>query len=98
MLGGSLLITFASIIEMILNMVQITIIASIVISWVGAPPSNQIVAMIHAITEPMYRPLRKYTSKIPGPFDWAPMVILIIVIQIMMTFVPWIKSLGYAAK
>ncbi|SMF82581.1 YggT family protein [Pseudobacteriovorax antillogorgiicola] len=65
--------------ELLLSFVQILVLASIVVSWVG-DPSNQIVQMIYSITEPIYRPIRKLTNRIPGPLDWAPFAVIILVI------------------
>ena len=69
----------AGVISFILSVVQILVLASIVVSWVG-DPNNQIVQMIYSVTEPIYRPIRRYTNKIPGPFDWAPIVVILIII------------------
>ena len=69
----------AGVISLVLNIVQVLVIASIVVSWVG-DPSNQIVQMIYSVTEPIYRPLRRLTSRIPGPFDWAPVAVIMIII------------------
>jgi YggT family protein len=85
----------ASVIEVVLNMVQVLIFASIIVSWVGADPRNQIVQMINRITEPMYKPLRGLTSKIPGPFDWAPMILILIIIFLQKSLVAYLKN--YAA-
>lgn len=66
------------VILMILGLAKILIFASIIVSWVG-DQSNQFVQMIHAATEPMYRPVRRFTSKIPGPLDWSPIAVLLII-------------------
>ena len=63
----------------ILNFVQILVLASIIVSWVG-DSSNTIVQMIYSVTEPMYRPIRKFTNRLPGPLDWAPLIVIMIVI------------------
>jgi YggT family protein len=52
--------------------------------------------MIYNITEPMYRPLRRLTSRIPGPFDWAPMLLLAIVILVQKVLEAMLR--GYAAR
>lgn len=77
----------AGVLSLILNMVQLLVIASIIVSWVG-DPNNQIVRMINQLTDPIYRPIRKFTSRLPGPFDWAPLVVIAIVVFIE-------RSLGY---
>lgn len=61
------------------NMLQLLILASVILTWVG-DRNNVLVQMIFSITEPIYRPVRRFTSKIPGPFDWAPMAVWAIII------------------
>lgn len=69
----------AAVISFFLSAIQLLVFASIIVTWVG-DRSNQIVIMIENLTEPIYRPLRRFTSRIPGPFDWAPMLVLAIII------------------
>lgn len=88
----------AAVIEVILNMVQVLIFASIIVSWVGADPRNQIVQMIGRMTEPLYRPLRGITSKIPGPFDWAPMILILIIIFLQKSVVAYLRSYAFSAN
>lgn len=64
----------------VLRMIQILVFASILISWVGADPSNQMVGMVRSLTEPLFRPFRTITRKIPGPLDWAPMLLLLVIV------------------
>jgi YggT family protein len=65
-----------------LNMVQILIFASVLISWVGGDPHNQMVQMVRSLTEPLYRPFRRLTRNIPGPLDWAPLLLIFVIIFI----------------
>lgn len=63
----------------LLNFVQILVLASIIVSWVG-DSSNAIVQMIHSVTEPIYKPFRKLTRNLPGPLDWAPFIVIMLII------------------
>ena len=92
---GPLAEGIARIFEIILNMIQLLIIASVLISWVGADPNNQIVRMIHALTEPLYKQMRKLTKNLPqGPLDWAPTLLFLVVIFLQIVIVPYIRMLG----
>ncbi len=84
----------ARVLEIVLNMVQLLVIASVLVSWVGADPNNQIVAVVRNITEPMYRPFRRLTRNLPGPIDWAPMIVLLIVVFCQYGVIPHIHMLG----
>jgi YggT family protein len=83
--------SLAGVISFILGIIKLLVIASVIVSWIG-DSSNQIVQMIYQVTEPMYRPLRKFTSKIPLPIDLAPIAVLIIVIAIERGIVGYLNS------
>ncbi len=85
------------VVNLILDMMLLMILASIIISWVGADPNNQIVTVIRTITEPMFRPIRKLTKNFPGPIDWAPMILMLIIVFIQRGVVPYIRLAGTAA-
>jgi YggT family protein len=76
----SILYALGKVILVALNMLQILIFASVLIGWVGGDPNNQMVQMVRAITEPLYRPFRKLTRNIPGPLDWAPLLLILVII------------------
>jgi len=82
----------AKIANILFNMVQIIVIASVLIGWLSADPRNPIVQMIQRITEPMYRPFRRITKGIPGPIDWAPMIIILIVIFLQTVMNYWLQG------
>lgn len=81
------------VIELALNMAQVIVIASVIISWVGADPYNPIVQLIRNLTEPMYRPFRKLTQGFSGPIDLAPLIILLIITTLQRGILPHLKML-----
>lgn len=83
----------AAVINFFLSAIQLLVFASIIVSWVG-DRSNQVVVMIINITEPIYRPLRVLTRKIPGPFDWAPMFVMAIIIFAQLAIVKPMMAYG----
>lgn len=85
----------AFVLNLILNMVQLLIFASVVISWVGADPNNFIVQMIRGTTEPMYRPIRPLLRRLPGPIDWSPLIILLICVFLQQSVVRYLASLSH---
>lgn len=93
---GPLADAIAQILEILLNMVQLLVVASIVISWIGGDPNNQIVQIIRNLTEPIYRPIRKLTRNLPGPFDWAPMIVLLVCVFLYKGVIPYIRMAGGA--
>ena len=71
--------SLAKVIAAVLQMLTLLIFVSVAISWLSADPRNPIVNFIHMVTEPIYRPIRRYTSRIGGPIDFAPMAALLII-------------------
>lgn len=85
---------FAFVLNLVFNIVQLLVIASVIISWVNADPYNPLVRTINSVTEPMYRPLRQFTNRIPGNLDWAPLAVILIVVFLQMSLIPWMKELS----
>ncbi len=78
-MGAGLAEALRQVLGYFFQLVQLLVLASVICSWVG-DRNNAIVQMIYNITEPIYRPLRRLTSRIPGPFDLAPIFLLFIII------------------
>jgi len=76
----SILFALGKVTLIALRMIQILVFASVLISWVGADPNNQMVQMVRSITEPLFRPFRRITRNIPGPLDWAPLTLLLVIV------------------
>ena len=91
---GHMINGLAFVLDLIFNLVQLLVIASIIISWVNADPYNPIVRTIRAITEPLYRPLRRLTSRIPGPLDFAPLILILIIVFLQKSLIPYLVELS----
>lgn len=81
------------ILDLVLNMAQVVVIASVIISWVGADPYNPIVQLIRNLTEPLYRPFRRMTENFSGPIDLAPLIVLLIIATIQKGILPYLKMM-----
>jgi uncharacterized protein YggT (Ycf19 family) len=92
MLGANLLGGLGHVLDFLLNMVQLTVIASFVISWLNAPSDNSIVMMVRAITEPLYRPFQGLSRRISNYVDFSPVFVLCIIIFLQKSIVPWLLS------
>lgn len=89
-MGNLVLSGLGHVLNMILNLLQLMVFVSVFISLLGADPSNPIVNFVERATEPLYRPLRQFTRNIPGPFDWAPFIVLLIIVFVQKTVVTWL--------
>ena len=91
---GHIINGLAFVLDLIFNLVQLLVIASIIVSWVNADPYNPIVRTIRAVTEPLYRPLRRFTSRIPGPLDFAPLLLILIIVFLQKSLIPYLVELS----
>ncbi len=64
------------IIALILQLVQLLVLARVLISWIRPDPYNPIVKFIHDVTEPMLAPIRNLMPPASG-LDLSPMILLI---------------------
>lgn len=77
---GNFLIAAATVIDYVLLIYMWIIIARAVLSWVNPDPYNQIVRIIHNITEPVLYQIR---SRLPvnfGGIDFSPIVVFMVII------------------
>ena len=88
----------AHVANIVLQILTLLLIVSIGISWFNADPYNQYVRMVRSITEPMYRPFRRFTSRIEGPFDFAPMIVMLIVVFLTKTVPAYLMYLSIQLK
>lgn len=84
----------AEVLDIILKFIQLLVIASIICSWVSADPNNQIVQLIYRSTEPLYKPFRRLTKRIPGPLDWAPVFVLLVIVFLQYSVVSYLRVLA----
>ncbi|MET3777179.1 YggT family protein [Rhizobium alvei] len=80
-----MLIVILSTLNFIINIVWFIIIASAIFSWLYAfnvintrnQFVNQIGSALYAVTEPLYRPIRRFMPNLNG-LDLSPLVVLVI--------------------
>jgi YggT family protein len=77
---SSILLGLAHVANIVFNLAVLLVIVSVGISWFNADPYNQYVRLVRNLTEPVYRPFRRWTSRIGGPIDIAPMIVMIIIV------------------
>ena len=77
---SGVLYALVQVLVMVLDMLQVLIILSALISWVSADPSNPLVNIVRTLTEPLYAPVRRHiTGKLSLPLDLSPIVILLMI-------------------
>lgn len=60
-----------------LTILQYIVIAAAVAQLLNINPTNPIVRLLRAVTEPLFAIVRPLARKIPGDIDWSPAIVLI---------------------
>jgi len=76
---SNFIIALAKVIDIVLTIYMWIIVARALISWVNPDPYNKIVIFLYRITEPVLRPIRKIIPRHSLPIDFAPLVVLLII-------------------
>jgi YggT family protein len=92
---GDLLITIARIADSLLEVYKWVVIIAALISWVNPDPYNPIVRFLHAVTEPVFRPIRRLIGYRLGPIDISPIIVILAIIFIQSFLVRTIIKVGY---
>lgn len=95
---ASILYGLAHVSNIVLNLASLVIMASVVLSWLNLDPRNTYVQLVRSMTEPMYRPFRRWTSRIQGPFDFAPLVVMLIIVFLQKSLPTYLMSLYFSLK
>ncbi len=92
---GDLLITIARIIDVLLEAYKWVVIVAALISWVSPDPYNPIVRFLYAVTEPVFRPIRRLIGYRLGPIDISPIIVILAIIFIQSFLVRTLIKVGY---
>jgi YggT family protein len=95
---GNLLIAAAEIINMILNIYYWVVIIAALISWVNPDPYNPVVRFLRAVTEPVFRPIRRLIGYRLGPVDISPIVVILAIFFVQKFLIRTILEIGYKIK
>lgn len=74
MIAAVLYVLFA-----ILRALEMLLIGRVIASWLGADRNNFIVRILFETTEPVLDLVRPWTRRVPGPLDWAPWLVLVLI-------------------
>jgi YggT family protein len=91
---GDLLISVATIIDYLLEAYKWVVIIAALISWVNPDPYNPIVRFLHAVTEPVFRPVRRLIGYRLGPIDISPIIVILVIIFLQSFLVRTVIKIG----
>jgi len=95
---ANLLLAVAKILNIALTAYMWIVIISAVVSWVNPDPYNPIIRFLRAVTEPVYRPIRRIIGYRLGPIDISPMVVILAIIFIQNFLVSSLIEFAYKLK
>ena len=68
------------------------IIVSALSSWMDLSKAHPFVSWLKRFTEPIYKVVRPVTKHIPGPLDWAPLVVCFFLMTVQRFLIPWLQQ------
>ncbi|MFC2017418.1 YggT family protein [Chloroflexota bacterium] len=68
------------------NVLSLAIIFRAILSWFSPSPTNVLAVILFRVTEPLLAPLRRVIP-MAGPFDFTPLVVIIL-LQLIASFLP----------
>ena len=91
---GNFLIALTTVLDYVLTFYMWIVIARAVLSWVNPDPYNQIVRIIHNLTEPLLSQIRRKLPVSYGGIDFSPIIIFLGIIFLQEFLVSSLKGLG----
>ena len=95
---ANLVLAVAQVLDMILSIYMWVVIIAAILSWVSPDPYNPIVRFLHAVTEPVFRPIRRMIGFRLGPVDISPMVVILAIMFIRRFMISSLIEFGYKLK
>lgn len=92
---GDLIIAVAKILDIVLEVYKWVVIIAALISWVNPDPYNPIVRLLHAVTEPAFRPIRRIIGYRLGLIDISPLIVILVIIFTQLFLIKSLIKLGY---
>lgn len=76
--GGLFVLSMADVLSLMLNLLLITILIQVILSWVNPGASNPVISLLHSVNEPLLGPVRRMMPGISG-IDFSPLLVLILI-------------------
>ena len=74
-----------AVLALVINILNLLILARVVISWLRPDPTNPIVNFIYQATEPILEPIRRILPP-SGGVDFSPLVVFVILMFVQRLF------------
>lgn len=77
---ANLISAVANILDILLDVYTWVVVIAALISWVNPDPYNPVVRFLRAVTEPVFRPVRRVIGYRLGPIDISPLIVILAII------------------
>lgn len=94
---ANLILAIGNILNILLSGYMWIIIISALISWVNPDPYNPIVRFLHAVTEPVLKPVRRIVGR-TGFVDLSPMIVILAILFVKYFLIQSLIELAYKLK
>src|SRR5512135_2230589 len=91
---GDFFISVATILDYLLGLYKWVVIIAALITWVNPDPSNPIVRFLRAVTEPVFRPIRRLIGYRLGPIDISPIIVILGIIFLQSFLIASLVEMG----
>ncbi len=81
--------------DFVLTIYMWIVIISTVLSLVNPDPYNPIVRTVKSLTEPVYSFIRRFIPTVYGNLDFAPFIVLVVIIFLRIFLVKTLSQIGY---
>jgi YggT family protein len=95
---GNVILGFARVLGVVLNIYMWVIIIRALLSWVNPDPYNPIVQFLTRITEPVLRPLRKLVPAYRLGIDLSPLIAILIIYFLEIAVVDTLVRIGHSMR
>ncbi len=92
---GNLFLALAKILGIVLNLYMWVLVARAVVSWIHLDPTNPVIQLLSALTEPVLRRIRRALRLPHSPVDVSPLLAILFVWFLNRFLVPTLARLGH---
>jgi len=92
---GNFFEALSTVVDLVLTLYMWIVIVSAVLSWINPDPYNPIVRTIRNLTEPVYSKIRRIIPTVYGNIDFAPFIVVLIIIFLRIFLVKTLYQIGY---
>jgi YggT family protein len=95
---ANLIIALGKVLGLVLDIYMWVVIIRSLLSWVNPDPYNPIVRLLHKLTDPVLRPLRRIMPLGAVGLDLSPMLVIVAIIFIKQFLITSLIEWGFRLK